>query len=498
MIRLQLSLAFLAVIGAAFLTGCGGAGNNSMSGAAWTVFISKTGNFAPNGVGQYSIIISNSGSAATSGPVAVSDVLPGLVTASSIFGPGWTCKADNQSSCSRADSLAPANSYPAITLIVNISQSAAGTITNNVMVSGAGAGNQSGFLQTMIGSITAGKIQHVVILFQENRTPDNLFQDAMLIDRGADIQNFGYTTNGAQVMLSPTSLATTYTLANDHSAFLGSCAWTGAGCTMNGADQVACSGDGCPADAAYQYVQDESVQPYYSMAETYAFGDRMFQTNQGPSFPAHQYILSGTSAVCVPGAVCPILPDLEYTTSTYFAADDPSSDSRDDGSLWAGCLAPPNSLVDLIDTSQAFPNSNYWQILGPECFEHPTLPDVLDAYGFSWKYYAAQEGSTGTSPNVIAHMCQPTGNPDSSNCGGPDWTGSDPKIVIEGNGAQVVTDIQNGQLAAVTWVIPAAENSDQPGNQDNGPSWVASVVNAIGDSPFWSNTAIIVTWDSWG
>ena len=30
------------------------------------------------------------------------------------------------------------------------------------------------------------------------------------------------------------------------------------------------------------------------------------------------------------------------------------------------------------------------------------------------------------------------------------------------------------------------------------PSWVASIVNAIGNSPYWANTAIIITWDDWG
>ena len=31
-----------------------------------------------------------------------------------------------------------------------------------------------------------------------------------------------------------------------------------------------------------------------------------------------------------------------------------------------------------------------------------------------------------------------------------------------------------------------------------GPSWVAAIVNAIGNSPYWSNTAIIIVWDDWG
>lgn len=500
MIRLPLSLKlFPLVIVAAFLSGCGSSSSNAPSGAAWSISLAQTGSFAPNGVGQYVITVSNSGSIPSRGTVSVGDILPGLLTPTSIFGPGWNCIGGEQVACTRADSLPAGDSYPTITLVTNVSPAASGTITNNATVSGGGAGSQTGSLQTVIGSTPASTIQHVVILFQEGRTPDNLFQDETLIGRGADIQNYGYTSNGAKVSLAPTSLATGYVLANNHSSFLGSCAWVGFACAMDGADHVTCSGSGCPAtNAAYQYVQDASVQPYYAMAETYAFADRMFQTNQGPTFPAHQYIISGTSAVCVPGALCPILANLAPSTSSYFGADNPSSNSRDDGTFWGGCLAPPGSILNLIDTSQAFPNSNYWQILGPECFEHPTLTDALDSKAVSWRYYAATAGSPATAPNAIAHMCQPTGDPNSSSCGGPDWTASDPKVVIEGSGAQVVTDIQNGKLAAVTWVIPADQNSDQPGDQGDGPSWVASVVNTIGESQFWPNTAIIVTWDNWG
>ena len=62
-----------------------------------------------------------------------------------------------------------------------------------------------------------------------------------------------------------------------------------------------------------------------------------------------------------------------------------------------------------------------------------------------------------------------------------------------------LTDIANGQLASVSWVIPTGQASDHPAiNDGTGPSWVASVVNAIGNSQYWSNTAIIITWDDWG
>ncbi len=51
----------------------------------------------------------------------------------------------------------------------------------------------------------------------------------------------------------------------------------------------------------------------------------------------------------------------------------------------------------------------------------------------------------------------------------------------------------------MSWLIPDEPNSDHPGNaSDTGPSWVASIVNAIGESKYWDSTAIVVVWDDWG
>lgn len=48
-------------------------------------------------------------------------------------------------------------------------------------------------------------------------------------------------------------------------------------------------------------------------------------------------------------------------------------------------------------------------------------------------------------------------------------------------------------------MIPTGSDSDHAGaNNGSGPSWVASVVNAIGNSSYWKNIAIIITWDDWG
>jgi phospholipase C len=62
-----------------------------------------------------------------------------------------------------------------------------------------------------------------------------------------------------------------------------------------------------------------------------------------------------------------------------------------------------------------------------------------------------------------------------------------------------LTDIQQGNLASVSWVIPTGAESDHAfSNDGSGPSWVASVVNAIGNSPYWNNTVILIAWDDWG
>jgi phospholipase C len=322
--------------------------------------------------------------------------------------------------------------------------------------------------------ITAAVVQHVVVIFQENRTPDNLFQDPVLISRGADIASSGINSKGQTLPLGPIDLGTTgsnpqnYDLSHAHSAFVSMYD----GGKMDGADLIACDPPAnCPPNAhpnpQFMYVIPSDVQPYFALAEQYTFGDRMFQTNQGPSFPAHQFIISGTSA--------------PTATSNLFAAEDLS------GGGTAGCIAAAGTMVALIDPSGKESSSQY------PCYEHPTLSDLLEAKGVSWRYYTPSAGSNWTGPDAIQHICQAQTQNGQLVCTGGAWG----NVIIPQT--QVLTDIANNQLAAVSWVIPNGQASDHAGSNDgSGPSWVASIVNAIGNSSYWSNTTIIITWDDWG
>ncbi len=297
-----------------------------------------------------------------------------------------------------------------------------------------------------------GKIQHVIIIFQENRTPDNLFHGLP----GADIASSGLSSAGRVVPLVPVSLTVRYDIEHSHRAFLTS--YNGG--QMNGFDKVriVCPVGSCANATAYGYVPPAEVAPYFSMAQQYTFADRMFQTNQGSSFPAHQFIVSGTST--------------NVTGSTLLAAESPRYANRDGDN----CDGSPLSRVAMIDPAGS-ESITMWP-----CFEHLTLFDRLDEMGVSWRYYEALHDGFWSAPDAIAHIRR-----------GPDWAN------VVSPQTQILSDISGGTLPGVSWVIPTAASSDHASGTDgSGPAWVASIVNAVGKSPYWNSTAIFVTWDDWG
>ena len=395
-----------------------------------------------------------------------------------------------QLSCSAITGGTPAPSCSFSPSAVTISNATAGSaVLTTSTTSGTPGGSYSISVTGSDGSklapsngtqtltlIAAAVIQHIVVIFQENRSTDNLFHDPVLISRGADIASSGTNSLGQSITLTPIDLGTAgsnpqnYDLDHSHTAFVSMYD----GGKMDGANLINCSVPAnCPPNAhpnpQFMYVIPTDVQPYFAMAEQYTFGDRMFQTNEGPSFPAHQFILSGTSA--------------PTATSFLFAAENPTLNN-------AGCIAPLTTTVAMIDAT----GNETSQPPQYPCFEHPTLTDLLETKGVTWRYYAPSPGSIWTAPDAIEHMCQEQSVNGTLTCTGPEWTGN---VVIPEK--QVLVDIANGQLAQVSWVIPDGNNSDHAlSNDGGGPSWVASIVNALGSSQYWANTAIIITWDDWG
>src|SRR5712691_2315366 len=108
-----------------------------------TIVKSHSGNFTQGDTGDtYSLTVTNSGGAATSGTVTVSDTIPAGLTATAMSGTGWSC-TQPAGPCTRSDALAAGASYPAITLTVNVASNAPASVTNTATVSGGGETNLS-------------------------------------------------------------------------------------------------------------------------------------------------------------------------------------------------------------------------------------------------------------------------------------------------------------------------------------------------------------------
>lgn len=310
-----------------------------------------------------------------------------------------------------------------------------------LLVTGCGRSSSVGSGSTTTAAPTASsKIQHIVVIMQENRSFDNLFEGFP----GADTVSSGMSA-GKSVPLQPVPFEQGSDLFHSHPDW-----WTD---WDNGAMDGFARGGYSTPNLAYAYVPQSETVPYWTLAERYTLGDRMFQSNTGPSFVAHQYMIAGQSG---------------------------DADENPNSAEW-GCDAPSTARVALIG-----PNGTDLPGVYP-CFDYQTMGDLLDAKGVSWKYYAP-----GTSDSffilsayqAIRHIRF-----------GTDWTTN----VISPN-TQVLTDIANGQLAQVTWIVPAFSYSDHAGagSTNEGPDWVASITNAIGASPFWDSTVIFIAWDDWG
>jgi uncharacterized repeat protein (TIGR01451 family)/uncharacterized repeat protein (TIGR02543 family) len=101
-----------------------------------TIAKSHIGTFTQGQNGaQYSLVVSNGGTLATSGTITVSDTLPSGLTFASGTGTGWVCAAVLQVvTCTDAATPIAASGSSTITINVNVSLSATGTLNNSATV----------------------------------------------------------------------------------------------------------------------------------------------------------------------------------------------------------------------------------------------------------------------------------------------------------------------------------------------------------------------------
>ncbi len=192
----------------------------------------------------------------------------------------------------------------------------------------------------------------------------------------------------------------------------------------------------------YAHVPKAEVAPYYQIAQQYVLGDQMFSSTGNPTFEAHQYLIAAQAAN---------------------AENQPFRTTPSNGCVY-------RRWVHEFGGGKT-----------PACFTYTTLADELSAAGLSWSYYRTADD---------AHRVVNTWD-------GFGWIHGGSSGISPSS--QFLTDVCSGKLATVTWVTPAFADSDLSGSlSSTGPRWVASVVNAVGESQFWSTTAVVVLWSGFG
>lgn len=313
------------------------------------------------------------------------------------------------------------------------------------------------------------KIEHVIIIVQENRSFDHYFGTFP----GAD----GIPTQGGVISVCIPDPGHGGCVVPYHNPSLANAGGPHAqadmladldGGKMDGFVKRAANafcGDPSSPDCSVDvmgYHDDREIPNYWAYAKNFVLQDRMFATFQGWSYPQHLGIVSGWSAVC----------------------------SRHNKP--ASCVNNQNVPWD----------QNNLRI---NIFAWTDITYLLHKYGVSWAYYVEE----GTEPDCEnpAHVSCIAGQQTAQTPGywnplpGFDTVKNDGQLGNIQSVAKFYTAAATGTLPSVSWIVPSnpvSEHNSVNQNLQNGEAFVTGLVNAVMNGPLWNSTAIFVTWDDFG
>jgi phospholipase C len=328
------------------------------------------------------------------------------------------------------------------------------------------------------------KIQHVIIIEQENRSFDSYFGTFPGAD-GIPMKN------GVPTVCVPTPAGGCTAPYHDpadvngggpHGAvnarrdvaggkmngFIRQASKAKKGCGAN-VNNPACSPLTTPDVMGYHTAAE--IPNYWTYAKEFALDDHMFEPVASWSLPDHLYLVSGWSARC----------------------SSPNPESCKNAIQGPYTPAQMQKYVDqAINTGTADITDSWTDITW-----------LLYNAHVSWAYYV-QTGNQPDCEDDSAVTCPPV----AQNYLTPGiWN---PLPVFEDVQADhQLRDIQPlngyfaaakaGTLPAVSWVTPSQADSEHPpGSVHQGQAYVTAVINAAMESPDWNSTAIFLQWDDWG
>jgi hypothetical protein len=314
-------------------------------------------------------------------------------------------------------------------------------------------------------------IKHVVIIYQENHSFDNVFGRLCAESGRCDGATEGTLPDGSTIPLA-TSPDVVPSVGHRTKAQ----AQAIDGGAMDGFPNVG----GCDERRGYACMTQfnpSQIPNLSQLANSFALSDQTFQTAAVPSFGAHIELVSA-SLDGFTGDPPDRTPDQPRGTGW---GCDSHLDAPWQASLDGGITYQPSCVPDYgLDPSQ-YPYGGAYRRTRVKPM--PTIMDELDRVGLSWRLYTGAPGN-----GYLWAIC-----PTFAKCL---YTGHSKRQVAT---KQVVHDGRNGSLANFSVVLPTVRVSQHNnGSMRAGDNWIGKVVSAIEHGPDWQSTAIFITYDDCG
>jgi phospholipase C len=363
------------------------------------------------------------------------------------------------------------------------------------------------------------KIKHVVVIVKENHTFDNFFgtfpgaNGSPTDSNGVPQCPSGAVNPNGSYQLQPCVEAPDivgHDLCHLHSCALAD--WANGsldGWSTDGGSDNAGIGDG--DGTVYKQYFQKDIPNYWALAKDYVLADNFYANMLGPSFPGHMFTVAAQAGWAIANppldlTADPLLLEAGMNLSPYWGCDE------FDGGSTLGITYPPDTVDILADggatVTPVFP-----------CFNIKAIPDILPA-GVTWGFFGTDWSEMGDQ-TVIGSVNYPIVHEPWSMLDavhhirlGPEWASN---TFITGapwdTNNPVQAAINSGSLPDVTWIVDQDEYSEHPdlninqfaswldfplGGVCDGENWTAGYVSMLMNSPYWSDTAILITWDDFG
>ncbi|HEV3231254.1 MAG TPA: alkaline phosphatase family protein [Candidatus Dormibacteraeota bacterium] len=229
---------------------------------------------------------------------------------------------------------------------------------------------------------------------------------------------------------------------------------------------------------------DASTMPEGKLAKEFTLSDNTFHSAFGGSFLNHQWLI----CACTPQWPADQKPVPQAKVTTLDASGLPVTD---------GFLTTDGKSI--VNTSYTV-NTPHPKSANPAqlipLLTGNNIGDELTAKNVSWKWYSGgwDDALAGKpDPNFQYHH-QPF------NYYQTYADGTQAKADHLQDEIRLFTDLGHGTLPQVSFVKPLGPNNEHPGyaNLIQGQNHVAEIVNAVRNSPYWKDTAIVITYDENG